>query len=360
VSGSARGSGEVERLLADALLQSDRTIQMPAMLAMLQTGRTETIADHLGQRMDPEQAAALLGQLALDPQFRSDDATFELYGAMLGHSNAKIAEAALSATSLAMKNTPPDRRWQLRLAMKRRLSLDGLVARMADSKPATAKMAEDVAGMLSGAKPAAGNLQKTNGERGKNPVGKYKLLMTAALMLPDYELLDVPNNPKRKTLGQLQWIPASASEVVTVDIAKKGSDQYVIQHEGRQIGDSQVGAETGTDRSARARPPRGARSGGGGQQLRLRVDAGGLVKTAAARHTPKIERLPVPVPLPVALDYLVLGSWEGTWQREQQQGSREYDDKFWVDAQGKVILGKLPQPTLDQVWIWLEPVMKNP
>lgn len=369
--GATRGN-MARQLLIDALLEPDREVQRDAAAAMLKTGQIDTLTEQLNRNIDAEQAARLLGQLALDPQLRADDATLRLFAAMIGHSNTAVAQAALSAISLVAKDYRQQDRWRMRLAIKRQLSLEAISQRAADSNPVVAKMAGELAVML-GAKSSADaqaiaqELQQTDEKMAEDPSGKYKLLLATRLMLPEYELLDVPNNPKRKTLGQLQWRPVQAVETVEVTITKDPAGHYVVSYQGKQIGSSAAAAAqaAGQDTSRFGKPtPRQetrTRAQRGRQAVNLRIDASGLVKTTAAKVASAPEQLRVPAPLAVSLQYLVLGAWEGTWQQaSQQRDTPQYDQRFWVDARGKVILGKLPQPQVRQVSIRLEPVGSAP
>jgi hypothetical protein len=372
--GGATGSHTARQLLINALLEPDRAVQRDAAAAMLKTGQVDTLAEQLNHNIDAEQAAGLLGELALDPQLRADDATLGLFAAMIGHNNPAVAQAALSAISLVAKDYRQQDRWRMRMAIKQQLSLEAIAQRAADSKPVVAKMAGEIAGIL-GAKPSADaqaiaqELQQTDEKMAENPSGKYKLLLATRLMLPEYELLGMPNNPKQKTLGQLQWRPVQAVETVEVTIAKGPAGQYVVSYEGKQIGTSAAAAAQAggqdTSRFGKPAPHRPAETRtpkrGGRQGVNLRIDASGLVTVAAAKVASAPEQLRVPAPLAVSLHYLVLGAWEGTWQQaSQQRDTPQYDQRFWVDARGKVILGRLPQPQVRQVSIWLEPVGTAP
>ena len=91
----------------------------------------------------------------------------------------------------------------------------------------------------------------------------------------------------------------------------------------------------------------------------MQIDASQLAKQATQDIQSRGKSARVAVPLPVGLSHVVLGTWQGSWQPPPQSSGRGTDytrQQFRVDAQGRVILGQVPQPEIQEVWVWLEPV----
>lgn len=87
----------------------------------------------------------------------------------------------------------------------------------------------------------------------------------------------------------------------------------------------------------------------------MRIDTAELVKQALAEVS-GVAATRVPSPLAVGLRHVILGMWEGTWQSPQDQRTAiDYErQQYRVDAQGRVILGQVPESRIQEVSAWLE------
>jgi hypothetical protein len=354
-------------LLLEALAQSDKVVQTKAAEALLKTGRVVPLIDQLSTRVPATQVASLLSALGADPELRLHADTLTLLGAMLGHSDPNIGREALSVIHKAFHDSsyPEQERWRMRLAVKRKLSLDGLIQRLGDSNADIAKIAADVAGRLAGIevppgdpKKAGEQLRQTDAARGADPSGTYHLLVTAVVSKPDFEWADVPGRSGVKELTQLRWlqVPATASGVVT--ISKKADATYAVTWNDKVIG-SMGGASSESDEQAGARGRSGRGRGRPGQQVQegpMRIDTSELVKRALNEVSAVAAATRVPSPLTVGLRHVILGMWEGSWQSPQEQRTAiDYErQQYRVDAQGRVILGQVPEPQIQEVSAWLE------
>jgi len=365
---SSVGAGSLEQLLLEALAQPDKVVQIKAAEALLKTGRVAPLIDQLSTRVPATQVASLLSALGGDPELRLHADTLTLLGAMLGHSDPNIGREALSVIhkAFADSNYPEQERWRMRLAVKRRLSIDGLTQRLGDSNEDIGKMAAAVSSRLSSmeiapgdAKKAGEQLRQADAARAADPSGTYHLLVTAVVSKPDYEWADVAGRSGVKELTQLRWhqTPATASGMVT--ISKQADATYAVTWDGKVIG-SMGGTSSESDEQAGTRGRSGRdRSGRGGQQAQqgpMRIDTADLVKQALAEVSAVARSTRVPSPLPVGLSHVILGMWEGSWRPPQnQRAAIDYQrQQYRVDAQGRVILGQLPESEIQEVSAWLE------
>ncbi|HUW84128.1 MAG TPA: hypothetical protein VMZ31_15190 [Phycisphaerae bacterium] len=364
---SGVGGGSLEQLLLEALAQSDKAVQKQAAAALLKTGRVAPLIDQLSTRVPVTQVASLLSELAADLELRVNADTLTLFGAMLGHSDPNIGREALSAIDKAYGDSgyPEHERWRIRLAVKRRLAIDGLAQRLGDAKPEIAGMAATISGRLSGtpippgdAKKAAEQLRQADTARAADPTGTYHLLVTTVVNKPEFELADVPGRSGVKELTQLRWrqVRASASGMVT--ISKQADGTYPVAWDGKVIG-SMGGGVSESEEQADARGRSGTdrvRRGGQPQQGPMRIDTAELVKQALAEVSAMAGTTRVPSPLPVGLSHVILGMWEGLWSPPQdQRAAIDYQrQQYRVDAQGRVILGQLPESEIQEISAWLE------
>jgi hypothetical protein len=312
--------------------------------------------------------ASLLSALGADPELRLHADTLALLGAMLSHSDPNIGREALSVIHKAFADSsyPEQERWRMRLAVKRNLSIDGLTQRLGDSNPEIAKMAAAVASRLSSteippgdAKKAGEQLRQLDAARAADPSGTYHLLVTAVVSKPEYEWADVPGRSGVKELKQLRWLQVRATVSGLVTIAKQADATYAVTWDGKLIG-SMGGASSEPDEQpdTRGRSRRG-RTGRPGQQTQegpMRIDAAELVKQALTEVSAVAGTTRVPSPLTVGLRHVILGMWEGSWQSPQdQRATIDYErQQYRVDAQGRVILGQVPEPRIQEVSAWLE------
>ncbi len=365
---SSVGGGSLEQLLLEALAQADKDVQKEAVAALLKTGRVVPLIDQLSTRVPATQVASLLSALGADPELRLHADTLTLLGAMLGHSDPNIGREAMSVIHKAFNDSsyPEKERWRMRLAVKRRLSMDGLTQRLGDSNPEIAKIAAAVASRLSSievapgdAKKAGEQLRQADTARAADPSGTYHLLVTATVNKPDFEWADVPGRSGVKELTQLRWrqIPAIASGMVT--ISKKADATYAVTWNEKVIG-SMGGASSESDEQGGARGRSGRGRGRPEQQAQegpMRIDTAELVKQALNEVSAAAGTTRVPSPLAVGLRHVILGMWEGSWQSPQDQRvTIDYErQQYRVDAQGRVILGQVPEPQIQEVSAWLEP-----
>jgi hypothetical protein len=367
-SGRGVGVGSLEQLLLEALAQPDKIVQTKAAEALLRTRRVVPLIDQLSTRVPATQVASLLSALGENPELRLHADTLALLGAMLGHSDPNIGREALSVIHKAFNDSsyPEQERWRMRLAVKRNLSLDGLTQRLGDSNADIAKMAAAVASRLGSvevpsgdAKKAGEQLRKADAARAADPTGTYHLLVTVVISKPEYEWADVPGRSGVKELTQLRWhqIPATASGMVT--ISKQADATYAVTWNGKAIGRmGGASSESGEQAGARGRSGRG-RTGRPGQQVQegpMRIDTAELVKQALNEVSAVAGTTRVPSPLAVGLRHVILGMWEGSWQSPQDQRAViDYErQQYRVDAQGRVILGQVPEPRIQEVSAWLE------
>ncbi|MFQ6048801.1 MAG: hypothetical protein ACE5K7_05505, partial [Phycisphaerae bacterium] len=388
-------AGGIQQFVIQAALEPDPAIQLPAVRALLQTGGLDTLVQTLQQNAPPARVAALLQRLAAEPQAARNDESFGLFAALLAHQDASVARAALAAITQAAKAYPADQQWRMRLAIKRYLSLDALVRLLGDAKPAAARAAAAVIRMLTSAgtaraaalpstgdpKAVLARLRKLSSRQASQPAGKYHLLLLAQVRMPRYELVDV--RPGVKELASLQWHPTRATCTRTVQIVKQAAQQHAVLYRGRPISLAAGPSLTAEPQRRMARRP-SRRRGTAAPAASLQIDAtaflqaaldeltqagqqrdAGLVASLAKAvgaitgRTGSARRFRIASPVPVRLDYLLLGAWQGTWSASgyartspQQQ---DYDRQFRVDSRGNVIVGKLPQPQVQRVWVGLEP-----
>lgn len=364
---SGVGGGSLEQLLLEALAQPDKVVQKEAAKALLKTGRVVPLTDQLSTRVPATQVASLLSELSADPELHVDPDTLTLFGAMLGHSDPNIGREALSAIHKAFNDSsyPEQERWRMRLAVKRRLSIDGLTQRLGDSNEEIAKMAAAVSSRLSSleiapgdAKKAAEQLRQADAARAADPTGTYHLLVTTVVNDPKFELIDVPGRSGVKELTQLRWhqVRATASGMVT--ISKQADATYAVTWNGKAIG-SMGGPSSESDLQAGATGRSGRGRGRPGQQAQegpMRIDTAELVKQALNEVSAVAGTTRVPSPLPVGLSHVILGMWEGSWRPPQdQRAAIDYQrQQYRVDAQGRVILGQLPESEIQEISAWLE------
>jgi len=366
--GRSLGGGSLEQLLLEALAQPDKDVQKEAVAALLKTGHVLPVIDQLSTRVPATQVASLLNALGADPELRLHADTLTLLGAMLGHSDPNIGREAMSVIHKAFADSsyPERERWRMRLAVKRNLSLDGLTQRLGDSNTDIAKMAAAVASRLSSvevppgdAKKAGEQLRKIDAARAADPSGTYHLLVTGVVSKPDFEWADVPGRSGVKELKQLRWLQVRATASGMVTISRQAEAIYAVTWNGKAIG-SMGGVSSASDEQAGGRDRSGrGRTGRSRQQVQegpMRIDTAELVKQALNEVSAVAGTTRVPSPLAVGLRHVILGMWEGSWQSPQdQRAAIDYErQQYRVDAQGRVILGQIPEPHIQEVSAWLE------